>query len=259
MRFLACLALLASLGNVAYFAWWVSTENSDRPIPPVAHKDTDGDGIPDHHDFCPVGARRWSSSRRTDYDQDGCEDDSEEDDDKDGDRVKDAKDSCPFTPQHYGFTSIPAYDFDGDGCYDRHEDPDDDDDNIPNNMDMCPRTKLNHSWLDPSGCSEEQREHRKRINLQKSAEPPRSKLQVWIATLRANGFEVILGFIIAAAFTKLLAFMKFLTEHSSAERARWLEKLRALLKYSIRSVAFICLILWFRTNQDAQTGAKAVT
>jgi len=120
--------------------------------------DTDGDGIPDHHDFCPRAGKRaktqlavWLSGRATDFDGDGCED-GVEDPDKDNDGIYDTNDRCPFTPQHYEFKSNVINDFDGDGCADGVEDHDDDGDFVLNTLDRCPRTHPGHS-SDRAGCS----------------------------------------------------------------------------------------------------------
>ncbi|CAE8650926.1 unnamed protein product, partial [Polarella glacialis] len=126
--------------------------------------DTDGDGIPDQHDFCPnkckvkndsgCSAPGWLSGRASDFDGDGCQD-GVEDSDKDNDGVDDLMDRCPSTPNHHGFVSNAANDFDGDGCIDSLEDHDDDGDAVMNAEDECPRTVPGDS-SDNRGCSKKQ-------------------------------------------------------------------------------------------------------
>lgn len=128
----------------------------------AAVRDTDGDGIPDHHDFCPgstaEGHGGWMSGRATDFDGDGCKD-GDQDKDTDNDGVPDAHDGCPFTPQSYRFVSNPVTDFDGDGCADGLEDGDDDDDGLANQVDDCPRTDPTDAGQpDARGCSQWQRD-----------------------------------------------------------------------------------------------------
>jgi len=186
--------------------------------------DTDGDGVPDHHDFCPGRCTErdascgnldsqagWLSGRATDFDGDGCKD-GVEDKDLDNDGVKDSEDRCPFTPQWYSFVSNPVSDFDGDGCADGFEDGDDDDDDIANTFDDCPRTDPSDS-SDPSGCSRRQHEKaRARAKAPTSApgssrpvgqqaDPQadaqqadaKSPLPEWADTLKSAWVEVILG------------------------------------------------------------------
>jgi len=124
-------------------------------------KDTDGDGIPDHHDFCPAQSRGLSG-RATDFDGDGCMD--QEDDDKDNDGISDVLDKCPQTPQQYRFISDGISDFDGDGCADGIEDSDDDGDTIPNSIDGCPKTAPGEVSEDGTGCSQRQLDERARLD-----------------------------------------------------------------------------------------------
>jgi len=130
--------------------------------------DTDGDGILDQHDFCPgqclgkptlggkCSRKGWRSGRATDFDADGCEDDTV-DLDKDNDGINDTEDGCPNTPQRYHFISSFQTDFDGDGCKDSVEDHDDDGDTVLNAVDRCPRTPWQHP-PDHKGCSKLQLE-----------------------------------------------------------------------------------------------------
>jgi len=59
------------------------------------------------------------------------------------------------------FRSSWRTDWDGDGCLDSVEDSDDDDDNIPDSMDLCPRTVLGAA-VDKDGCAYSQLELRMR-------------------------------------------------------------------------------------------------
>lgn len=126
--------------------------------------DTDGDGVPDHEDFCPLplnssaAGDNWLSGLATDFDGDGCRDGTAEETDKDNDGVLDINDGCPNTPQQYAFVSNSHTDFDGDGCADGVEDQDNDGDGTLNAADMCPRTDRSHG-SDAAGCSVSQRSH----------------------------------------------------------------------------------------------------
>ena len=83
--------------------------------------DTDGDGIDDAYDDCPNGDTNWTSTATTDWDDDGCQDSSEDiDDDNDG--VTDYYDSCP--KGELGWISTNSTDADSDGCRDSTEDSD---------------------------------------------------------------------------------------------------------------------------------------
>eukprot|EP00930_Biecheleria_cincta_P054858 TRINITY_DN4124_c0_g2_i1.p1 TRINITY_DN4124_c0_g2~~TRINITY_DN4124_c0_g2_i1.p1 ORF type:complete len:520 (-),score=71.57 TRINITY_DN4124_c0_g2_i1:44-1504(-) len=126
--------------------------------------DTDGDGVPDHHDWCPQKRASkkthgeetgWISGRASDFDGDGCED-GVEDKDKDNDGVEDKMDRCPMSPMQYRFVSNSVSDFDGDGCADGVEDLDDDGDGVANSIDECKETRLGDS-SDTDGCSAKQR------------------------------------------------------------------------------------------------------
>jgi OmpA-OmpF porin, OOP family len=82
-------------------------------------RDSDGDGVPNDRDKCPLIAED-----KDDYqDDDGCPDD-----DNDGDRIPDSEDKCPNQSEdHDGFE-------DDDGC----PDLDNDKDGIPDLQDKCP-------------------------------------------------------------------------------------------------------------------------
>jgi len=113
--------------------------------------DSDGDGIPDHDDFCSSKGSNFRSGKATDFDGDGCQD-GVEDSDRDNDGIRDAEDKCPNTPMDWDFHSSAISDVDGDGCADSLEDPDNDGDGVPNVEDECPRTRALHK-PDGSGCS----------------------------------------------------------------------------------------------------------
>ena len=83
--------------------------------------DDDNDGMPDEADSCRQGESGWHSSQETDYDSDGCRDETEDDDD-DNDGMPDEQDSCLFSP--LGFKYPSPDDTDEDGCHDRDEDED---------------------------------------------------------------------------------------------------------------------------------------
>lgn len=113
----------------------------------VCDNDIDGDTITNPDDSCPVGDKQWTSSIETDYDNDGCADNTEDlDDDSDGicdiggpeiDCVRSSvnQDLCHFSP--LGFVSSYGNDLDGDGCDDYTEDDDDDGDGFEDSEDMC--------------------------------------------------------------------------------------------------------------------------
>lgn len=185
--------------------------------------DTDGDGIPDQHDFCPGSAREnWLSGRATDFDQDGCADGAE-DQDKDNDGIPDMHDRCPFTPQKYSFVSNTASDFDADGCADGVEDTDDDNDTIPNSLDACPLTSAGE-LSDGDGCSQLQREtlpvtpttaHGKQqpdSRPLQAAPEQLSRLERWTSSVSSAGLEVLLGAILSAMLGKALLVTRSLSQ-----------------------------------------------
>jgi len=124
--------------------------------------DDDNDGITDNFpDNCPRGGEyNWTSSQNTtnpsastDWDNDGCKDDTEDLDD-DNDLVADTNDMCQWTaydPPRPTWVSNQTTDVDGDGCRDSDEDLDDDGDSIDDVMDDCP-TIAGDSTLGEQGC-----------------------------------------------------------------------------------------------------------
>jgi hypothetical protein len=114
--------------------------------------DDDNDGLTDNFpDLCPRGGEfNWTSmqdtsnpSASTDWDNDGCKDDSEDPDD-DNDQVLDVDDLCPYTsydpPRPTWISDTESNDNDGDGCRDSDEDVDDDADGFADVDDNCPTT-----------------------------------------------------------------------------------------------------------------------
>ncbi|DAC24269.1 MAG TPA: hypothetical protein HA330_06895, partial [Candidatus Thalassarchaeaceae archaeon] len=109
--------------------------------------DDDDDGIPDVSDDCPTGITDWMSTTVTDYDQDGCLDNTEDEDD-DNDGIEDDNDICQKSS--FTFTSDASTDHDSDGCLDSdEEDKDDDNDFIPDGLDDCPIGLID--WRSTSG------------------------------------------------------------------------------------------------------------
>ncbi len=109
--------------------------------------DTDSDGIFDSKDSCRNSPTGFISTPETDYDGDGCKDNSKEDLDDDNDRVTDDTDKCDKGT--LGFISTPETDYDGDGCKDNSkEDLDDDNDGVydvnaeGHKLDKCPKGSL---------------------------------------------------------------------------------------------------------------------
>ena len=124
--------------------------------------DDDNDGLTDNFpDNCPRGGEyNWTStqdtanpSASTDWDNDGCKDDTEDSDD-DNDLIDDVNDLCPWTeynPPRPTWVSDQATDVDGDGCRDSDEDLDDDADSVDDVLDDCP-TVAGNSTLGEQGC-----------------------------------------------------------------------------------------------------------
>ncbi len=83
-----------------------------------------------------TGNSDWTSSPATDYDADGCFDDSPEDEDDDNDGIFDQSDLC--SRGTLAWISDSTNDFDQDGCIDSGEDLDDDGDGVGDLADTCP-------------------------------------------------------------------------------------------------------------------------
>ncbi len=89
-----------------------------KPVPVIEKlepKDTDGDGIPDDIDRCPLEPEDKDGFQ----DEDGCPDP-----DNDNDGIVDAMDACPNNPGPLENRGCPILDRDGDG--------------VPDNEDKCP-------------------------------------------------------------------------------------------------------------------------
>ncbi len=134
------------------------------------HTDTDGDGIIDSRDLCPLKAEDKDGFE----DRDGCPDD-----DNDGDGILDRDDRCPMVEEDYdgdededGCPEGVEVDRDGDGILDVNDrcpdDPEDrdgfededgcpdldnDQDGIPDSDDLCPnRAEDRDGFKDEDGC-----------------------------------------------------------------------------------------------------------
>jgi len=235
------LIVVSVILNLAFVAWPMHVAvqaplDSSFPAPVYEQPqniDTDGDGVPDHHDFCPGSQHKrrckgpncppmgWQSGKATDFDSDGCADGTE-DKDKDNDGILDQHDKCPYTPQKWAFVSNAGSDFDRDGCADGLEDTDDDNDKIPNFIDKCPSTG-NGDMSDNAGCSKVQREapvtttaapgssleSPSEPDASEAAEEPKSKAEEYTEWVGGASFEVVLGAILSAVLAKvLMAFQK---------------------------------------------------
>ena len=118
--------------------------------------DDDNDGITDNSgDDCPRGgAWNWTSDSTTDFDNDGCKDDSEDSDD-DNDGIADVDDDCDnssYNPPRDWWISNSQNDIDQDGCRDSDEDSDDDGDGIDDVYDDCSNVYGSSSIGDYIGC-----------------------------------------------------------------------------------------------------------
>jgi hypothetical protein len=109
--------------------------------------DDDDDGIIDINDDCSLGTTGWISSSVTDYDNDGCQDASEDDDD-DNDGFDDNADDCSQGSIGVGL------DHDSDGCQDA-EDDDDDNDGFTDSTDNCSQGSVGvGADFDSDGCQD---------------------------------------------------------------------------------------------------------
>lgn len=123
-------------------------------IPDLCDYDDDNDGVGDADDNCKRDSEPWDSNNETDFDGDGCIDNTADNDD-DGDGINDDYDACPKSLIIVGSSVI---DLDEDGCFD-NEDMDWDGDGFNNVDDNCPRN-LDLSFNPPAadydndGCSD---------------------------------------------------------------------------------------------------------
>ena len=123
--------------------------------------DDDNDGILDDQDLCNNGLKNWESYSTTDWDSDGCFDETEDDDD-DNDGMLDELDQCPRGSKYWKAQDV--FDYDSDGCHDDDEDMDDDADGVPDynetgfQIDNCTRTPLNATDVNEEGCSSIERD-----------------------------------------------------------------------------------------------------
>jgi hypothetical protein len=285
---LVWLVLAASLLlNIFMFTWqWyggsskAGLEHHSRPhwghAPKhgMKGKDTDSDGIPDHHDFCPNSAAGFISGRATDFDEDGCADGGD-DKDKDNDGVPDHYDSCPSTPQKYAFVSNMHSDFDGDGCADEFEDHDDDNDTIPDSQDICSDTVAGHN-PDGVGCSkvqlERQRTAPRREQIpakvsEKEEEPPSTKFEQWKNFIAEQGSQVLMGALLSAVLAKAHSFASSVSEQmptpsgnvirqgqaaASEKAARWRPSAETIQNHVVRIVGY-CVIVYLIQSSKCNT------
>ena len=125
--------------------------------------DVDGDGVSNTIDECEYSPIYYISSGSTDYDSDGCKDDTEDDDD-DNDGIEDSNDSCPTGTIAWVPTNLT--DQDNDGCQDSSEDLDDDADGYLDQQDLCPKTFGNSSVSGDLGCVDSDGDGRSDFNDQ---------------------------------------------------------------------------------------------
>src|SRR5574338_4156 len=112
-------------------------KEAEKVVEPTGPNDTDGDGLPDDVDKCPMEAEDKDGFQ----DDDGC---PEADNDSDG--IPDAVDKCPNEPEDKdGFQ-------DDDGC----PDPDNDADGVLDGSDKCPDPpETKNGYQDDDGCPDE--------------------------------------------------------------------------------------------------------
>ncbi|MFH0800521.1 MAG: thrombospondin type 3 repeat-containing protein [Pseudomonadota bacterium] len=139
----------AVLPDVAATAYDFTSDDDSDGLPNVdelvkgtdpRNSDTDGDGVPDGKDNCPLGANQDQKDANGNGIGDACDPDKANEasldinppnPDTDGDGVPDGKDNCPLG------ANPDQEDADGDGIGDAC-DPDIDGDGIPNEKDNCP-------------------------------------------------------------------------------------------------------------------------
>jgi len=226
LHIVICLLAFSVVGNATLFAWrgGLSLSGNSETTVSSGIPDSDGDGVPDHHDYCPrlcsaknCSKAGWLSGRATDFDGDGCED-GLADEDRDNDGITDPADRCMKTPQHYNFVSNKLSDFDTDGCADGIEDTDDDEDGVPNTEDKCPKT-LAGEKPGTDGCSDMQREDpsayvqgphwwdvqaaaaAKTGGNREQAEPQMTYWEEWYVLLRDGWIQVLIGAVLSEFMT----------------------------------------------------------
>jgi hypothetical protein len=146
--------------------WWEpgADDDSDGCHNYYEDDDDDNDGMNDTSDMCDgweYNTNHWISNSSTDYDSDGCMDDSGEDEDDDNDWISDIDDDCPkgdlgwYSNRTGAGSRWPAdwdqansTDWDRDGCQDAVEDLDDDNDGVNDSVDLCSRGYTGHYWED---------------------------------------------------------------------------------------------------------------
>ena len=118
-------------------------------------RDVDNDGVLNNFDLCNFDEINWNSNSISDFDGDGCKDNSVDYDD-DNDLHLDSNDMCPKSLQNFNWSdyyqnnnhSLNGFDFDNDGCHNT-EDLDDDNDGILDANDIFPFDT--YEWADFDG------------------------------------------------------------------------------------------------------------
>jgi len=159
-------AIASNYSTTNYLYCWgllhLHNQNYDKPTPTLISlnsgikqisRDVDNDGILNNYDLCNFGEFNWTSNSSTDFDGDGCKDDSEDIDD-DNDRHVDFEDLCPISDYSiFNSTDIDwgppiTGDSDNDGCHNT-EDLDDDNDGFLDEVDFFPFDS--DEWADNDG------------------------------------------------------------------------------------------------------------
>ncbi|PXY71802.1 MAG: hypothetical protein CXX80_11975 [Methanobacteriota archaeon] len=153
----ACPEKTSTLANSSVNETQCLLDTDSDMTPDALDTDDDNDQLIDSDDNCPEGELSWNSSPATDYDGDGCKDQSLEDDDDDNDGILDDVDACPTGKIGPWVSS--EIDYDDDGCVDQ-EDQDDDNDGVLDDVDACPVGELDwqsssNTDNDADGCNDE--------------------------------------------------------------------------------------------------------
>ena len=140
--------VMDEVDNCVYISNPSQEDYDDDKLGDACDNDDDDDSILDENVSCPLGETGWSSWVYTDFDGDGCLDNTEDLDD-DGDGICDENndggncnissisyDLCPASSLE--FMSNTQTDNDGDGCEDVTEDLDDYNDGYYDSDDDCP-------------------------------------------------------------------------------------------------------------------------